>query len=200
MSPLVLGEILVVFLDILTADGKYAVPYCQNSPLLIHMQLSEKRKTFSEFLVPFMEFGWNFKHFEIKSWSASLMFFRSYRLSKSWLEHSLKTAVSENALTVNTWKCPKNLWNIHGTTFIMCFYDIERSWFRKCLPYYSVKYWGCFLTYWLPMANILGKIEGICYSQFKCNYLKKEKYLTIFLFYFWNLHQISKILEKRCWS
>ena len=44
MSPLVLGEILVVFLDILTADGKYAVPYCHNLPLPIHLQLSEKRK------------------------------------------------------------------------------------------------------------------------------------------------------------
>ena len=128
------------------------------------------------------------------------MFFRNYKLWKCSSELSVKTPISEQALTVSMWKCPKNLRNIHGTTFIMCFYDLDRSWFGKCLPYYSVKYWGCFLTYWLPMANIVGKIERICYSQFKCNYLKKEKKLTNFLFYFWNLHQISRILKKRCWS
>ena len=66
MSPLVLGEILGVFVNTLTADGKYPVQGCENLQLPIQMQLSEKRKTFSEFFVPFLESTSNFKHFERK--------------------------------------------------------------------------------------------------------------------------------------
>ena len=53
MSPLVLGEILEVFVDTLTAYGKYPVQDCENLPLPIQMQLSEKPKSFSEFLFNF---------------------------------------------------------------------------------------------------------------------------------------------------
>ena len=55
MSPLVLGEILGIFVNTLTADGKSPVPGCENLQLPIQMQLSEKQKTFSEFFVPFLE-------------------------------------------------------------------------------------------------------------------------------------------------
>ena len=60
MAPLVLGEILGVFLNTLTADGKYPIPDCENLQLAIQMQLSEKRKTFSQFFVPFSESTSNF--------------------------------------------------------------------------------------------------------------------------------------------
>ena len=53
MSPLVLGEILEVFIDTLTAYGKYPVQDCENLPFPIQMQLSEKPKSFSEFLFNF---------------------------------------------------------------------------------------------------------------------------------------------------
>ena len=66
MSPLVLGEILRVFVNTLTADGKYPVQECQNLQLPIEMQLSEKRKSFSKFFVPFLESTSNFNHFEKK--------------------------------------------------------------------------------------------------------------------------------------
>ena len=66
MSPLVISEILEVFVNTLTADDKYPVQDCENLPLLIQMQLSEKRKTFSEFFVPFLDSTSNFKHFETK--------------------------------------------------------------------------------------------------------------------------------------
>ena len=66
MSPLVLGEMLVVFVNTLIADGKYPVQDCENLQLPIQMQLSQKRKSFSEFVVPFLEFTSNFKHFEKK--------------------------------------------------------------------------------------------------------------------------------------
>ena len=66
MSSLVLGEILGVFVNTLTADGNYLVPDCENFQLPIEMQLSEKRKTFSQFFVPVLESTSIFKHFEKK--------------------------------------------------------------------------------------------------------------------------------------
>ena len=39
MSPLVLGEMLVVFVNTLIADGKYPVQDCENLQLPIQMQL-----------------------------------------------------------------------------------------------------------------------------------------------------------------
>ena len=42
MVPLVLGEILGVFVNTLTADDKYRVQDCENLPLPIQMQLSKK--------------------------------------------------------------------------------------------------------------------------------------------------------------
>ena len=64
MSPLVLDEMFGVFVNTLTADGKYPVQVCENLQVPIQMQLSEKRETFSWFLVPFLESTWNFKHLE----------------------------------------------------------------------------------------------------------------------------------------
>ena len=64
MSPLVLGEILGVFVNTLTADGKYPVQGCENLQLPIQMQLSKKPKYFSAFFVPFLDSPGNFEHFE----------------------------------------------------------------------------------------------------------------------------------------
>ena len=82
MFPLVLGETLVILLDIFTAYGQYAIEYCQNLPLPIQMQLSKKWKYFPQFFVPLIESTSNFKHFEKKtSWSL-LIYFPNYRLEK----------------------------------------------------------------------------------------------------------------------
>ena len=64
MSPLVLGEILGVFINTLTADRKYPVQGWENLQLPIQLQLSEKRKTFAEFFGPFLECTSNFNRFE----------------------------------------------------------------------------------------------------------------------------------------
>ena len=66
MPPLVLGEILRVFVNTLTADGKYLVQYCENLWLPIEMHLSQKWKSISELFIPFLESTSNFKHFEEK--------------------------------------------------------------------------------------------------------------------------------------
>ena len=66
MSPLVLGEILGVFVDTLPADAKYPVEYYENLRLPTQIQLSERRKPFSQFFLRFLEPTSNFKHFEEK--------------------------------------------------------------------------------------------------------------------------------------
>ena len=125
------------------------------------------------------------------------MYFRNYRLWKTSSDHCVKSAISEHALRVNMWKCPKYSQNLPEITFIMCDHNFERSSFGKCLPYQSVKSWGCFLTHWVPRASILLKISRICHSQFKCNYLKSKKLFRKILFHLWNVHQISNILRQK---
>ena len=66
MSPLVLGEDLVAFVNRFTVDGKYPVQDCEAFLLPIQMQLSEKRKTFFRFFVQFLESTSNFKDFQVK--------------------------------------------------------------------------------------------------------------------------------------
>ena len=61
-----LREILGVFLNTLAAHAKYPVQDWNNLQPPIQMQLSEKRKTFSQFFVPFLEYTSNFKRFEKK--------------------------------------------------------------------------------------------------------------------------------------
>ena len=50
---------LVVFVNRLRADGNYPVQDCENLQLPIQMQLSQKLKTFSEFLLHF----WNLRQY-----------------------------------------------------------------------------------------------------------------------------------------
>ena len=65
-SPEVSGKMLAFSVNTLTSDGKYPVQGCENLQLPIQMQLSEKRKTFSEFFILFVESISKFKHFEEK--------------------------------------------------------------------------------------------------------------------------------------
>ena len=57
---------LGVFVNTLTADGKYLVQGCENLQLPIQMQLYEKQKTFSHIFIQFLESTSNFEHFERK--------------------------------------------------------------------------------------------------------------------------------------
>ena len=66
MCPLVLGEILEVFVNTFTADAKYPVQDCENLLLPIEMQLSEEPNGFSEIFVPVLESTSKFKHSEKK--------------------------------------------------------------------------------------------------------------------------------------
>ena len=60
MSPLLLGEMLRMFVNTLAIDLMYPVQGCENLQLPIEMQLSEKQKNFSQIFVPFLEYTSNF--------------------------------------------------------------------------------------------------------------------------------------------
>ena len=66
MYPIVLDEMLGMFVNTLTGYGKYPVQGCKNLQLAIQMQLSEKRKPFSQFFVRFLDSTSNLEHFERK--------------------------------------------------------------------------------------------------------------------------------------
>ena len=91
----------------MTSNDKCPVPNCVNFTSPIQMQLSLKGKTFSGSFVPVLDSTLDFKDFEKKDDRHSYFFFGNYRLSKTWLDHSLKNTVSENPLTVNMLRGPK---------------------------------------------------------------------------------------------
>ena len=59
-------QTLKLFVNTLSADDKYSFVNRNNLTELIEMQLSEKRKTFSEFISTFLKSSLNFAHFEKK--------------------------------------------------------------------------------------------------------------------------------------
>ena len=55
-----------MFLNTLTAEGKYPSEDWENFPLLIERKLSQTRIPFSQFFIRFLEYTSNFKHVEEK--------------------------------------------------------------------------------------------------------------------------------------
>ena len=61
--PLVWYEILRLFVNALTADGKYSSSNMQNFPQQFQTPLSQKQKTFSGFYIDFRKCALNLEHF-----------------------------------------------------------------------------------------------------------------------------------------
>ena len=59
-------EMVGVFLNTFTSDGKYPLEGCGNFQFPFQTQLSEKRESFAEVFVRFLDSTSNFKHFEKK--------------------------------------------------------------------------------------------------------------------------------------
>ena len=124
------------------------------------------------------------------------MYLRNYRLSKTWLHHTLKRVVSKHPSTVNMLKCLRQLWNLHESTFIIFFHHSQRKWFGKYLPYYNLKFYACLLTHWLPMASTLFGIVRICSSP-NAIILKTKNFFLHFLILFRRLNHILNLLKKK---
>ena len=60
--PSVWYEILRLFVNALTADGKYSSSNMQNFPQQFQTPLSQKQKNFSGFYIDFRKCAWNLEH------------------------------------------------------------------------------------------------------------------------------------------
>ena len=58
------SEILGVFVNTLTSDGKYSLRNRQNLPQSIQLQMSKIQKSFSQFFAQYLKSTSNFEHFE----------------------------------------------------------------------------------------------------------------------------------------
>ena len=72
-SPSVWYEILRLFVNALTADGKYSCSNMQNLPQQFQTPLSQRRKIFSGFFIAFLKFALNLENFQQKHEYPSLI-------------------------------------------------------------------------------------------------------------------------------
>ena len=61
------NKILTLFVNTLTVDDKHYLLNRDNLTQPVQMQLSQKEKTFSEFLFPYLKSTLNFKHLPKKN-------------------------------------------------------------------------------------------------------------------------------------
>ena len=66
-------EILRLFVNALTADGKHSGSNMQNLPQQFQTPLSPKQKTFSEFFIAFLKCAWILERFQQKDEYRSLI-------------------------------------------------------------------------------------------------------------------------------
>ena len=99
ICPLLNFEILRVFVNTLTAEDKYPDGDCENLRFPIQMQLSEKQKNLSEFSHSFIDLHQILNIFKGKMIVAANEFPKSNTV-KTWVDHSLASAVSEPPLIV----------------------------------------------------------------------------------------------------
>ena len=74
MSPLVTSQIFRLFVNTLTPDDKYSRRNMQTFWQQVQTLLSQKEKTFCQFLIAFLKCAWNLEHSEKKKKSISTYF------------------------------------------------------------------------------------------------------------------------------
>ena len=74
-SALVISEILSLFFNTFTADGKYSGRNMKNFPQQVQTPIARKEKAFSGFSIAFLKCAWNVEHFEKKNEYPSLVIY-----------------------------------------------------------------------------------------------------------------------------
>ena len=156
-----------------------------------------KTKTFFWFFFSISGIYLKFQTFLNKRWSWELVYFGNYWLRKTCLEHSLKSTISEDSLTVNMLKRPKLLQKDHESTFIIFFHHYQRTWFGKYLPQLYAKSWGCFLTHCLPNDKYPVRYCHNLLSPIQMQLSEKRKTVSSFFFLFLHFTSNFKHFEKR---
>ena len=195
MSLLVICEMLGAIVNTWTIDDKYPIQNCVNLKLLIQMQLSNKRTTFSRGFPPFLAFTSIFKEFERNMIVISKVF------PKLPSVKDLVRPLSKE----QCFRTPFNSQHVkESQTFVKSasehFYHIFSSLWGKLI-------WKMSL---LVIYEILGAIVNTLTVDDKYPFqncenlplsiqiqLSHEKKIVSFSFPFWHLHQIIQLLKKR---
>ena len=159
-SLLLKCQILGLLVNTLAADEKYPVLNRDNLTIPIQMQLSQKQKTFSEFLCPFFKSIRNFKYFQKKKILIDYVF-PKLQTPKTSSYKCLKSPFWKDFLTSNMVNVLNHFWNLHHSTFIILIDHCQVNWVGKSLCFWNAKSSDCLLTHWLPMKSILFLIEKI---------------------------------------
>ena len=133
ITPLWKLEILGVFVNILVADDKYPNRDCENLKFYKCNYLENKI-----FFLNFFSIYGIFIKFSTLSKKKMIVIanvFLKLETVKTWLNHSLESAVWEPPSTVSVLMGDKHLWNLDESTFIIFFDHSEGKWLEKYLPY-----------------------------------------------------------------
>ena len=114
---LVICKISRLFPNTLSADGKGCLLNRDNLTQPIHMQLSEKQKTFCDCFSAFLKSRLNFEHFFKKRWPSLLMYFRNYGPGKTLLDECLRSPLSNDPSKTNMVNAPKHCRNVKDSIF-----------------------------------------------------------------------------------
>ena len=129
-SPSVWYEILRLFVNALTADDKYSVSNMHDLQQHFQTLLSQKQKTFLDFLY-FSEICSKFRAFSKKRWVSYPNYFRNYWSWKTWLLKGVEGLASEPHSLMNVLTGSKHCWNQHDTTITLFSRQFEENWVGK---------------------------------------------------------------------
>ena len=160
MSLLLRCTILGLLVNTLTANENYLVLRRNNLKIPIHMQLSQKLKTFSQFFSAFLKSRLNFKYFESND-DRHRFCISEITDSENVLISILKSLVSEALSRSNFVNVNKHYWNLHHSRFIILIGHWKQNCVRKSPSYWHTKSWDLLLTHWLPMKCMLFLTETI---------------------------------------
>ena len=109
-------QILGLLVKTLAADEKYLLLQRDNLTMPVQMQLTQKLKTFWQFLAAFLKSVLIFKYLK-KKVTLTAFVFPKLRTRKRWLDKCLKSPVSEDPSTSNIVNVAKHCSNLHHITF-----------------------------------------------------------------------------------
>ena len=105
--------------------------------------------------------------------------------------------LSENPLGVNVLASAKDSLNLQKVTFLLLFHHFLPNWVRKSSFQSDLRFQDSLVKRWLETTSILVVIERIYCYQFKSNYVRNHQLFSLFGFNFCDLHEISKVLQKK---
>ena len=133
MSPVVLGKILEVFVNTLSAEAKYSIEDLENLPLQIQMQLYDNWKTFSEFWFYLWNLD-NILNILKKKLVVIADVFPQLMTLKKFLRPLCKKSRFGTRFDSQHVEAPQILAKFPWERFYHVFHHSDESWFGKCLP------------------------------------------------------------------